>query len=149
MKANVLVREPDSGSDLYGIQKDYEGWDLAGIGRTTIGNSAVGRGAVGKDSEGGWARKPIAPSAKMPTHKKKKESKKNKRAQKQHADPRYQQIVDHYLKRFEAVTGIKGTFDGADGKNLRALLARQATTPTEGIIRWLNHAFDSTDSYPL
>jgi hypothetical protein len=70
------------------------------------------------------------------------------RAGKQYADPRFQPIVDHYLKRTEEVTGTK-PFDAADGKNLRDLLARNPETPVAEITRWLDHAFHSTEMYPL
>jgi hypothetical protein len=143
LKGGALLRKICGVDRLYGLQKDYDRWKVREIGHSADGQSADGDLTVEES-----VNQPTEESVNQPTHKKKEERKKNKRAEKQHADPRFQPIVDHYLKRTGEVTGTK-PFDLADGKNLRDLLARNPETPLTEITRWLDSAFNSTETYPL
>jgi len=135
-RRNVLIRDRHTYPPKTSVQKDYERWKPQEI---------VGKKATRNCDE---SHKNLRPLPQEIGVSKKKEEKKKVRAGKQHADPRFQPLVDHYLKRTQEITGTK-PFDPADGKNLQGLLARNPETPLAEITRWLDNAFGSTEIYPL
>ena len=70
-------------------------------------------------------------------------------AEKQHADPRFQPIVDFYFQRVRDLTGSNSDWDGADGKQLTAWLKEHPDVSREEFTRWLENAFQSTAQFPL
>jgi len=142
LQCRVLRRECDGeGKSWFGVVKDYETWRLPGIStcgqQTVCGQQALCGQSTLKDT----ANRPHLNTE----GRKKKESVPGKERQ---TDPRFQPIKDHYLRRTEELTGTK-PFDATDGKNLQGLLARNLQTALAEVLRWLDHAFDSTKTYPL
>jgi hypothetical protein len=65
-------------------------------------------------------------------------------------DPRFGAVKTFYIEEFEKRrTGVKGKFDGRDGKALAQLLQDQPAASAESIIQWLSNAFDSNVTFPL
>jgi phage replication O-like protein O len=147
---NVVMRAGQEGQFFYGIQKDYDKWSVPKRkGQDGVGEFANGEPTNGESTKGETASSPSEGMVNSPTHIKKQAILKKVRTKKAHADPRFQPIKEHYLKRTLEATKAKAPFAPRDGKALSDFLAANQEAPRVEIIRWLDNAFDSSDQYPL
>ncbi len=152
LSTGILARSGDPTHHLYGIQKDYQKWDLKSWSLRSIVDGGADQSVTPDRSvtPGRSVLKsgPICPpEGSSPIN---REERKTSTATKQQCDSRFQLLVGHYKKRAkEKNPKVKPRFDPADGAALKRLLKEQPEASVEEITQWLDNSFDSTYHYPL
>ena len=125
LRAGLLTRQPNGGRNLYGIQKDYERWQLPSPRK--LGGSAGGDGQFadgqltnGQVTKEGTVNSPSKGTVNSPTHNKKKE-KSLKNAQ----------SFDEFWKLYPKKVAKKAAFNAFKKINPRDALLKQILAALE------------------